>query len=156
MPDEKEIEKWHRWFAIECNNRGWSLSAKADRSDTENHEMLLAAWAAAFHWSKIGQPINAARAELLLAHVHALLGDGERALRCARRCLQYCEMNPCEDWDLAFAHGGMAHAAVALGDSALHAEHYATAEKLGHAIKDEQDRAIFFEEFARLPKKARP
>jgi hypothetical protein len=155
MPDEKEIEKWHRWFAVECNNSGWSLASKPDRNAAENREMLLSAQAAAFHWSKIGQPVNGARADLLLAHVHALLGDGARAMTHAKSCLNFCEANPCEDWDIAFAHAGVSLAAAVLGDAELHARHHAAAEKFGAKIKREEDREMFYEEFARLPKQAR-
>jgi hypothetical protein len=152
MADKEEIAKWHRWFAAECNNLGWSLAAKNERSDAENREMLFAANAAAFHWAKVGQPINDARADLLIAHVYATLGNGAEAMHYATRCLNMCLKQPCEDWDVAFAHAGVAFAASVLGDGALHAEHYATAERLGRAIKDEEDRRVFLEEFAHIPK----
>ena len=151
MPDEEEIQKWHRWFAVECNNLGWNLVAQPERSIAEDRGMLLAANTAAFHWSKIGQPINNARADLLLAHAHAMIGDGERARHFALRCLSYCEENPCEDWDCAFAHAGLALSAAVSGDTSLHAEHYAAARKLGAAIQDDEDRKIFHKEFARVP-----
>jgi tetratricopeptide (TPR) repeat protein len=151
----KAIERAHRWFAVECNNRAWNLTAKSKRSARDNREMLLTAYAAAFHWSKIGKPINDARAELLLAHVHALLGQGDEALRHARRCLQFFRNNDGEDWDIAFAHAEMAHAAATLGDRPLHAKHYAAAQKTGQAIKDNEDRKVFFQEFARIPGQVR-
>ena len=116
--------------------------------------MLLAAHAAAFHWSKAGQEINGARADFLLGHAYALAGDGGNAMKYAQSCLAWCESNPCEDWDIAFAHAGISHAAAVLGDAPLHAKHHAIAETLGHAIKDEEDRKLFMGEFARLPLEA--
>jgi hypothetical protein len=113
--------------------------------------MLSAAYAAAFHWSKVGKPINDMRADLLLAHVHALVGKGAEALSYAKNCLIFCEKNACEDWDLAFAHAEVAHAAAVIGDAELHAEHYATAKELGGSLKEAEDRKIFAAEFSRIP-----
>ena len=45
----------------------------------------------------------------------------------------------------------MAHAAAAKGDAKLHALHHASAKERGVEIKDDEDRRIFFEEFARIP-----
>lgn len=154
-PTQETIDQWHRWFAIECNNRAWGLAAKPDREPGENREMLNAAYAAAFHWSKIGQPINNARADLTLAQAHALLGQGEQALHYAQRCLAFFESNAGEDWDLAFVHAAVAHAAAVAGDADLHAKHYALAEQLGQAIQDAEDRAVFADEFTKVPKTVR-
>ena len=151
LPEQTEIEKWHRRFAVDCNNLAFDLASKAMRSEAESREMLLAAHAAAFHWSKVGAPINQVRADFLLGYVHALLGDGAHAMHFAQRCINNCEAQPHEDWDIAFAHACVAFAAAISGDAALHAAHYALAEKLGHAIKDDEDRKVFFEEFARVP-----
>jgi hypothetical protein len=151
QPTREERERWERWFAVECNNAAWGLAAKEGREAEEEREMLWLAYAAALHWSKAGTPLHVARAELLLAHVHALRGEGETALRSARSCLAFFEGNPGEDWDLAFAHAEMAHAAAAAGDPALHARHHALARERGEAIRDPEDRRVFLEEFARIP-----
>ena len=154
MPDEptpEMIEKWHRWFAVECNNRAWDLSSKPNRTPSEDQEMLYSAYTAAYHWSKAGKPVNDARADLTLAHVHALLGQGQLALGYAQRCLAFFESNVGEDWDVAFAHAEMAFAAAVLGDADLHAKHYAQAKKLGEAIQEEEDRTVFLDVLARIP-----
>lgn len=150
-PSQETIDRWHHHFAVECNNRAWDLSNQATRTVIEDDEMLSAAHAAAFHWSKVGQAVHGARADVTLAHMHALLGHGPLALHYARRCLTFFESEPCEDWDLAFAHAEMAHAAAASGDAELHARHYAEATERGAAIQDAEDRAAFEAELARIP-----
>lgn len=154
-PDQDEINKWHRYFGVEGNNRAWDLASKAQRTAAEDQEMLNLAYTAAYHWSKVGKPVNDARADVTLAHVHALLKHGELALKYAQRSLAFCEQHPNEreDWDLAFAHMEMAHAAAALGDPHLHAQHYAEARRLGQGIAEEEDRKVFLEELARIPAK---
>lgn len=150
-PTPDEIAAWHRWFAVECNNHAWDLAAKYQRTAPEEREMLGAAYAAAFHWGTVGQAINDARADMLLAHVHSAQGNPAPALEHAERSLAYFSDNPCEAWDLAFAHAEMAHAAAAAGDKALHREHYDRAKQLGEAIEEEEERRIFLEEFERIP-----
>ena len=150
-PTPEIIDKWHRRFAVECNNRTWDLIDKPNRTPAEDQEMLYTAYAAAFHWSKVGKPINNARADVTLAHVHALLGHGQQALDYAQRCLTFFESNEGEDWDVAFAHAEMAFATAVLGDADLHAKHYAEAKRHGEAIQEEEDRKVFMDEFARIP-----
>ncbi len=146
-----DLPQAHRWFAVECNNRAWDLAAKVGRTPAEDHEMLLAAYAAAYHWSKVGTPLNHMRAEMTLAHAHAQLGQGGESFRYAQNVLDFCAENTCEDWDKAFAHAEMALAAAHMNDHVLHRQQYALAEKLGHAIKDKDDHDVFLAEFARIP-----
>jgi hypothetical protein len=148
----EEVEKAHRWFAVECNNGAWGLTAKQQRTPAEDREMLLAAHAAAYHWSKVGSAVNHARGDVLLAHVHALLDQGSEARRYAEKALHQFHQGGGEDWDLAFAHSEMALAGAKLGDRELHAKHYVLAEAQGRIIKDDEDRKVFFDEFARIPK----
>ena len=151
QPDKEALDKWHRWFAVECNNRAWELAAVPGRTPEEDREMLSAAYAAAFHWSKVGKPVNTMRADLLLAHVHALLGHGREALAYAASCLRFCETNEHEAWDVAFAHLEMALAAATSGDAEQHARHYAIACGMGERLEDEEDRQCFAEELDRIP-----
>jgi hypothetical protein len=115
--------------------------------------MLHAAHAAALHWSAVGAPLNDARACTLLGHVHATLGHGELALRYARAGHDFfVDAASTPDWEIAFSHAVMAHAAAAAGDPALHHEHHRAARAAGDAIADADDRAIFEATFARIPK----
>jgi hypothetical protein len=154
QPAQAGIDQWHRRFAVEGNNHTWDLAARPERSPAENQDMLYSAYAAAFHWSKVGTPLHRARAEITLAHVHALLGQAELALSYARRSLAFFENNEGEDWDLAFAYAEMAHAAATGCDPALHAKYYALAQEQGRAIKDEEDQRIFLEELSRIPSRS--
>jgi hypothetical protein len=151
QPDKPTIDHWHRWFAVECNNRAWDLTAQPTRTPGEEREMLTSAYAAAYHWSQVGQPINDARADTLLAHVHALLGEGGKAMAYARRCLEFCEANECESWDLAFSHLEVALAAAGLGETKLHRLHHQRARQLGDALQEAEEREYFDKEFARIP-----
>jgi predicted enzyme related to lactoylglutathione lyase len=142
-PDAADIARWHRYFAVECNNRAWALADAAERTDAQVEELVHAAHAAALHWSQVGTELNSARAELLLAHALALAGDGTPALRYARRSFDYLTTRSSPDWEVAFAHMVLANAAHAAGDRALHARHHTEAARLGAAIAAPEDRQIF-------------
>lgn len=150
-PTQDTIERMHRWFAKECNNRAWALASQPSRTPMEDRELLDLAHASSFHWAHAGTPLNLARADVLLAHVHALMGDASGALAHARRCLEFVTRHPCEDWDVAFAHAELAHAAAVAGDDTLHARHYVEARRLGEAIGDPEDRQVFLDEFTHVP-----
>jgi hypothetical protein len=115
--------------------------------------MLTVAHTAAYHWAHAGGPVNGARADVTLAYAYALVGAGDLALTYAMRSLAFFAEHPTEgeDWDRAFAHAEMAHAAAVIGDAALHGEHYGEAQRIGAAIVDPEDRAAFQSEFARIP-----
>lgn len=142
VPPE-ELAKWTRWFAVECNNRAWRLAESLERTEEEDQEMLHSAHAAALHWSKVGTALHNARAQMLLGHVHALLGDGRGALPYARQAFDFVLSRDSAPWEVAFAHAILANAAWAAGDRPLHAKHHEIANALGTALSDPEERAIF-------------
>ena len=111
-PSVEEIAKWHRWFAISCNNRAWELVEREQRTPAEAHELLHTAHAAAWHWGRAGTPLNEARAHMLLGMAHALAGDGGLALRYAMSSFNYFNEHEAPDWEQAFAHATLAAAAA--------------------------------------------
>lgn len=151
-PSPEDIARWQKWFAAACNNRAWQLVEQSDRSPSDVHEMLHAAHASAWHWARIGTALNEARSHMLLGMAHALAGDGSLGLRYAMLAFNYFNEHEAPDWEQAFAHATLAAAAKAAGNTALHAEHYVEADRLGQAIADEQDRDVFMRTFSQVPR----
>ena len=152
MDQPENIDKAHRWFAVECNNRAWKLAEQLSRSPAEDEEMLHSAHAAALHWAKIGTELNNARATMLLAHAHAVLGDGKRALHYARESFAYVSSHhDSPAWEVALAHAVLANAAAANDERSLHGTHYARAKSLGGALTDPEESAIFEATFRVIP-----
>ena len=90
--------------------------------------MVHAAHAATLHWSRVGTELHQARAAMLLGQVHALVGDGKRALRYARESFAFVTARQdTPGWELAFAHAVLANAAAANDERSLHNTHYARA-----------------------------
>ena len=138
-------------FAVEANNRAWRLSESAARTAADDAEMLNAAHAAALHWSKVGTDLHAARADMLLGHVHALLGHGDIAMRYASASFAYFTSHQCADWELAFTHAVLANAASAADDAGLHLQHFAIAKEMGAALVNSEERKIFDATLRRIP-----
>ncbi len=149
-PEDTDPKTWHRYFAMECNNRGWQLAAQS-RTPEEDLEMLNAAHAAALHWATMGAELNDMRAKTLLAEVHALLGYGASALKYANEVKSYFLARETEDWELAYTHVIHSHAAAAAGESQLHRESYAAAVTAVDAIGDDEDRKIVLQTFQQVP-----
>ena len=150
QPEESHL--WRRHFAAAANNRAWDLSEAAARSADEDTEMLDAAHAARFLWRGIGNESNAAHAEVLLAHVHALLGHGVSAMQHASAALAFFSNKPSLPWEIAFAHAVMANAAHASGNAELHRLHYREAAEAAEAIVVPESRRLFEATFRVVPK----
>lgn len=152
MVDERDL---HRWFAVHLNNDTWAALDAGDvgpGSPAHHREALLyGAYAAAYHWLRVGTPVHQARAEHLIARAALRVGRPDVALHHARRCLDLVAGHPAdvEDWDVAFAHEAMARACAAAGDTEGGRRHLATAERLGAAIADDGDREVFLGELGR-------
>ncbi|MCI0584873.1 MAG: helix-turn-helix domain-containing protein [Chloroflexi bacterium] len=112
----------HRRLGVALFNQVWTLIEKPDRSPAETDEMIHAAHASRYHWSKAGTTANLGRGEWQIARVYSGLRRAEPALWHAGRCLAYAEAaiatGEAEDWDIAAAREGMARAAALAADEA--------------------------------------
>jgi hypothetical protein len=154
MSDAKSSEEtaaWHRRFAAASNNRAWDLSVQA-RNAAEDREMLDAAHASAWHWTKVGTELNFMRATMLLAEVHALLGLGQSALAYAETMRTYFLRIQSPDWEVAFVHVVHAHAASAAGESEKHRTSYALAIASLEAVSNAKERSNVASTFSHVPK----
>jgi hypothetical protein len=104
-----------RQLGVDLFNGTWRLIESREDDDL----MIDCAHASAYHWAVAPEckPENRARSAWLLARVYAVAGRCEPALHHARRCLELCEQNGLDDWDLAFAYEALARASAASGDS---------------------------------------
>jgi hypothetical protein len=141
------LEEIHLPFAKQIHGRVWQLLDKADRTSAEDEEMLCAAYASLYHWLFAGTEINQQRGHWLISRVAAVLGHGAEALRHATRCQELTEQysQQMQDFDVAFAFEGVARAHAVLGNAAEAKEYLIRAEEAGRAIRDQEDREIFFD-----------
>ena len=134
----------HRPTAVALFNRTWELLGKTDRTADETDELIGAAHASRYHWSKAGTLINLARGDWQISRVYAALKRGEPARWHAARCLDLVEaataVGLAEDWDRAAAYEAMARAALAAGDREAAGEWRDRGMEALDAIDDADDR----------------
>ena len=131
-----DVAKAHRWFAVEFNNLAWDLLESPERDSESLTRALDAAHAARLHWSHVGEPINALRAEVLLATVSAAISDSLGSLRHAARSLLVCEQSPANltDFDQATVWGCLAEANFLAGDKTASRDFHAKAMQFADRI----------------------
>lgn len=140
----------HRACGKALFNHVWTLLEKPQRTAAEDDEMVHACHAMHLHWSKVGEPVNFARAEWQLSRVYSVLGRAEPALHHATRCLEICREHAIGDFDLAFAHEALARAHAVAGNLAEARRHVERAEEAGKAIADEEDRQLLVTDLATI------
>ena len=89
------------------------------------------------------------RGAWILAHVYTVLGNAALALQHAERCQELTEQHKdsLSDFDFAFAYECIARSQALAGNQAEAEKTIVLAQKAGEAIKDEEDRQIFFDDF---------
>ena len=150
-PSQEEVDRWHRDFGAAFFNATWDLIEQADRTDDDDLDMLLSAAASRRHWTNVGGATQLASGDWQVAHVLCLLGEGNLALRFARRNLAVAEAEQWTGWQLASAHEGMARAYATLGDGEGRARHIAACESALAAEPEEGERKVIAEQLATVP-----
>jgi DNA-binding transcriptional MerR regulator len=145
----------HRRLGIDLFNHTWTLIEKASRTPAETDEMIHAAHASRYHWSRAGTTANLGRGEWQCSRVYATLGRGEPAVWHARRCLEYSEAaaaaGEAESWDVPSSYEAMARALAVAGDRAEAEEWRSRARAAVAAIAEPEDRQIIEQDLATLP-----
>jgi DNA-binding transcriptional MerR regulator len=145
----------HRRLAAALFNHVWTLLEKADRTPAETDEMIHAAHASRFHWSRADgtQAVNLGRGEWQCSRVYAVLGRGEPALWHARRCLSYVDAagDAAADWDRPAAFEALSRAHAVSGDPAAAADWKAKALAGLDSIGDRDERETIENDIGTLP-----
>ena len=149
-PETADEDAWHRFFAIEANNRAWDL-AVSERDAELDLEMLNAAHCAAMHWNAVGTELHRFRAKMLLAEVHALLGYANSAVTLAEEVKQFFDSPTTPDWEAALVLAIHAHAHQVARNEEAYRPSYAEALAAINQIVDDQDREIVMQTFGQIP-----
>jgi hypothetical protein len=129
----------HRKLAVDLFNYTWTLLDNKERTPEQDEEMVHSAHASRYHWGIAGTAKNHARGEWQIARVYAALKRFAASAHHAQLYMDACKMHDFDDWDLPFAHEGLARANVSI-DSQKAREHLKAARDAGGNIKKEEDR----------------
>lgn len=149
MTNEFSLQAGHEKFAKSIFNGIWQLLEKSDRSPAEDDELLMRAFASAYHWKQIGTDIHFQRAYWMISKVYQALGEANNALEWAQKCAEITQKHSraMEDFDLAYSEEALARSYALQGDLDLAKKHHQRAAELGNMIQDPENKNIFMSDF---------
>jgi hypothetical protein len=130
----------HRKLAVDLFNHTWSLLDNENRTPEQDEEMVHAAHASRHHWGIAGTEKNKARGEWQIARVYAALKRFVSSAHHAQLYMDACKTHDFDDWDLPFAHEGLARALIE-NDPDQAMKHLQEGREVGSKIEKEEDRA---------------
>ena len=144
MTDEKfDVNKAHKWFAVECNNQAWDLVEAKERTAEQIEEMIHLAHAARFHWAKVGTELNLLRGDVLLATAYGVATRPENAVVYAEAARSRVEkIEEVTEFDRASVSGAYAKASRVAGNSTKAAELEVQFEHELSQVEEQEDRAL--------------
>lgn len=151
--DELLDSEAHRSLAVALFNHTWTLLEIEERTPAQDDEMIHAAHASRFHWSRARDAREVRRlavGEWQCSRVYSVLGRGEPALFHARRAMTLAESGDVEDWVYAAACEAMARASRVAGDRAAFEHWRSRATEATAAISEEDERLIIEGDLATL------
>ncbi len=142
-------EEAHKHFAISTNGLVWQLLEKKGRSISDEELMIHAAHTSCYHWLRVGTGLHHQRAEWLLSHVYAEVGNASAAIKHAKHCQDLTEeyIELMHDFDFAYTHEALARAHALNGQVDEAQMYILNADIKGQAIADKEDRDIFLADF---------
>jgi hypothetical protein len=139
-----------RQAAMDLFHTTWRYLDREDRVPEHDAAMIACAEASLWHWRRVGAPTQWAIGEWQCSRVHAVLGDGERALAHARRSLEIAEADRVDDFVPASAHEALSRAYAVLGDMDAAREQRNLAYRLAIELDDE-DRDVIEHDLGTIP-----
>ena len=127
-----------RQAAMDLFHTTWRHLDRTDRLPEHDIAMRACAEASLWHWRRVGAPTQWAIGEWQCSRVYAVLGDGERSLEHARRCLEIAEADRVDDFVPASAHEALARAYAVLGDMNAAREERNLSYRLAIELDDEE------------------
>ncbi len=137
--------------AVALFNHAWSLMDLAERTVTEDFDLIHATHASRWHWGRAGGPQEWAIGEWQCARAYSVLARPEPALTHAQRCLDLCEQHQLDGFIVASAHEALARAHLVNGDLAAARAERDLAASLAADLDDLEDRAVVEGDLATLP-----
>lgn len=136
-----------RELATQLFNRCWDLLGTTRDAD-DDVELMTAAFSSRFHWLNAGAVEQWIVSDWMVARAAAAIGEGELALRFAKRAHSAAQENEIPDWLIASSAEGVARAYAAIGDVEEFNNWSALATRLIDVIADPEDKALIASQLA--------
>ncbi len=140
-----------RKTAAQLFNGTWKLLSKKRRTKEESDTMIHMAHASRYYWGLVGGPKELAIGEWQISHVYAVVRRPEPSLYHAERSLEICKAHGVGDFPLAYAYEALARAFAIAGKTRERAACLKLAKVAGERIREDDDRALFFNDLRTVP-----
>lgn len=132
----------HRFFSANCFNRTWELIDKPNRTDADDEQMLLRAYASLWHWTQRPDctPRNLSIGYWLLSRVHALVKQADLAWHYGKLSLKHAKDEP--PFYNGYACEALARAALVTHDRSRYELYLQAAQAHAALVTDAEDRAL--------------
>jgi hypothetical protein len=139
-------------LADEARDLSLRLQAQKKLTREEEAQMITASQACAYIWSRVGTPLQVARAHWLISRSFCKLEDSKFSLLHAQMCDFYTKQaRDRKDYDEAYAMEALARASALRGDVENGLRLKREAVGLGRKIRDANDKLEFEKNFFSLP-----
>lgn len=131
----------HRHFSATLFNQTWEYLDKTERTQEDEEMMILTAFASYYHWTQRSDvnPEKVSIATWQISRVYAVLGNGNEAVRWARRSVEEAEKGS-DPFFLGYGFEALARACDLVGDTELLDAALRTAEELATLVPDKASR----------------
>jgi hypothetical protein len=138
-----------RELATQLFNRCWEL-LESNRDADGDVELLTVAFSSRYHWLNAGDLEQWIVGDWMVARAASALGNGELALRFAKRAHAAAQENKVPDWLVASTAEGVARAYATVGNVEEFNNYAALATRLIDAIADPEDKSLIAGQFAEI------
>lgn len=146
-PNEDDISRLNRYFAIECNNEFWLLS-ESDLILEERQRLLSVAFSSLYHWSEVGTEENIHLANLAVARA-LCVNNSTLSIQFAQMAFSHFDGEGA-DWIQAFTNAVYSHASLIVGQKSQSLRFYEKAVSVQSKLSD-GDRKVFDATFRLIP-----
>ena len=136
-----------RELATQLFNRCWELLG-SPRTPDDDVELMTAAFSSRFHWLSAGAVEQWIVSDWMVARAASAIGEGDLALRFAKRAHSAAQENEVPDWLIASAAEGVARAYAATDDVEEFNHWSALATRLIDVIAEPEDKALISSQLA--------
>jgi hypothetical protein len=132
----------NKFFSVDCFGKAWELIEKVNRSEADDEQMLLLAYASLWHWTQRPDCVqrNKSIGYWQLSRIYALLGRADEARTHGRLSLDNSEED--EPFFMGYAYEALARAELIAGNCDESRNLLLTAWGYADRVTDAQDRQL--------------
>ncbi len=147
---QEDIDKAHRYFAIECFNQCWDFLYLEERNAEQLSEMIRLSETSFWHWNRVSSKTekNISIGLWQLSRVYSVAGQQNTALEYGFRCLEVSDSAELDPFFVAYAYEAIARAQKETGGD--YSGSFSKACQLAETVEDKESREMLLKDLAQV------